>query len=216
MAERYLYEVRPVKPIIIGNTSIRRPCSIQLTKEEVKEYMHSASIYRKFTDVNIEPIKVTGENLDSLHRKSFKSEAKVFSVPKVELPKEEKVEIPEEEKKEEVIEDDAKKLKEEESSVTLSDDTEETIEVETEVSNSSYEEVKEEDETVENDSKVEIDSSSESIEKENVDVEVSENSEETTEVETEEVKTNTQPTINLKNNHQNKKYNGKNKNNYKK
>lgn len=63
---RYLYEVRPRKPVRIPGqraTMVRR--SVLLTKDEVREYMKSGPVYRKSTKG--EMIQVTGGNLDKLH-----------------------------------------------------------------------------------------------------------------------------------------------------
>lgn len=71
MSNKFLYEVRPVKPVVTPDgRAKRRPFSSLLSKEEVMEYMKSANIYRRFTDAT-GPIKVTGETLDSLHREKF-------------------------------------------------------------------------------------------------------------------------------------------------
>lgn len=129
---RYLYEVRPVRPIIISGKSIRIPCSIQLTKAEVIEYMKSAAIYRRFS--NSEPVRVTGENLDALHQQTynpnFKSVVSVptISVPKIEITTPKITEDPVVAKPsvEETEEDNSgKKSKEEESSVISSETSEE-------------------------------------------------------------------------------------------
>src|SRR5574344_242259 len=69
MDSRYLYEVRPLRPITIsGGKSLRRPSSMQLTKEEVKTFLKYGPVYRKFTGEDVPPIKVTGDNLDQLHQ----------------------------------------------------------------------------------------------------------------------------------------------------
>jgi hypothetical protein len=69
--ERYLYEVRPFRPVSFGGVSIRRACSMQLTKEEVMMFMGYGPVYRKFANTDMEPIKVTGENLNSLHQEKY-------------------------------------------------------------------------------------------------------------------------------------------------
>lgn len=64
--ERYLYEVRPRKPVRIpGQRATMTRRSLQLTKEEVKEYMKSGPVYRK--SVKGELIQVTGGTLEKLH-----------------------------------------------------------------------------------------------------------------------------------------------------
>lgn len=65
MEERFLYEIRPVRPIIINGRRTRRACSLNLTKDEVKEYLASANVYRRFGGTDV--VKVTGANLDQLH-----------------------------------------------------------------------------------------------------------------------------------------------------
>lgn len=65
MEERFLYEIRPVRPIIINGRRTRRACSLNLTKDEVKEYLASANVYRRFGGTDV--VKVTGANLDKLH-----------------------------------------------------------------------------------------------------------------------------------------------------
>lgn len=65
MEERFLYEIRPVRPIIINGRRTRRACSLNLTKDEVKEYLTSANVYRRFGGTDV--VKVTGANLDQLH-----------------------------------------------------------------------------------------------------------------------------------------------------
>lgn len=64
--ERYLYEVRPRKPVRIpGQRATLARRSLQLTKEEVKEYLKSGPVYRK--SVKGELIQVTGGTLEKLH-----------------------------------------------------------------------------------------------------------------------------------------------------
>lgn len=65
MEERFLYELRPVRPVVIGGRVSRVPCSVNLTKDEVIEYMKKCNVYRRFGATNL--VKVTGANLDSLH-----------------------------------------------------------------------------------------------------------------------------------------------------
>lgn len=68
---RYLYEIRPIKPIIglIPNKTIMKPHSMQLTKSEVEMCMKCGPVYRKFRGEV--PMRVTGENLDKLHSASL-------------------------------------------------------------------------------------------------------------------------------------------------
>ena len=65
--ERYLYEVRPFRPVSFGGVSIRRACSMQLTKEEVMMFMGYGPVYRKFANTDIEPIIVTGKQIGRAH-----------------------------------------------------------------------------------------------------------------------------------------------------
>ncbi len=92
--KKYLYEVRPNRPVVNkqGRTT-RCPFSDLLTKEDVMGYMKSANIWRRFPDG---VVRVTGQNLDLLHRESMNntyeenlsnSEVKVTVVE----PKEEEV-----------------------------------------------------------------------------------------------------------------------------
>lgn len=68
MSERFLYEVHPVRPFVSPDgKQIKRACSIQLTKEEVKEYLKKGTVYRKFSGSNTKMERVTLSNLDSLH-----------------------------------------------------------------------------------------------------------------------------------------------------
>lgn len=95
--KKYLYEVRPNRPVVNkqGRTT-RCPFSDLLTKEDVMGYMKSANIWRRFPDG---VVRVTGQNLDLLHRESMNnnyeenlsnSEVKVTVVE----PKEEEEVIP--------------------------------------------------------------------------------------------------------------------------
>lgn len=88
--KKYLYEVRPVKPVITPEgRSTRRPFSSLLSKEEVMGYMRSCSIYRRFSNA-IAPVRVTGSNLDELHRDSISGtiieNEKIAEVPLDEKP----------------------------------------------------------------------------------------------------------------------------------
>lgn len=71
METRYLYEIRPVKPITINGRMTRVPCSVNLTKEEAKDYMRSANLYRRFGADTL--IKVTGANIDFLHVSKYEA-----------------------------------------------------------------------------------------------------------------------------------------------
>lgn len=74
--ERFLYEIRPIKPIkdLIPGRSIKAPCSMQLTKEEALYCMKFGPVYRNFSDSGMNPIRVTGSNINRLHRSNFLSE----------------------------------------------------------------------------------------------------------------------------------------------
>lgn len=64
--ERYLYEVRPRRPVNIpGQRATMTRRTLQLTKDEVKEYMKNGPVYRKSTKGEI--IQVTGGTLEKLH-----------------------------------------------------------------------------------------------------------------------------------------------------
>lgn len=67
----YLYEVRPIKPIVEEGRTIRRPSSFMLSKDEVKRYMEKANIWRRFPD-HVDPIRVIGAELDFIHCATFK------------------------------------------------------------------------------------------------------------------------------------------------
>lgn len=110
MSNKFLYEVRPVKPVVTPDgRSMRRPFSSLLSKEEVTAYMKAANIYRRFPDIT-EPIKVTGATLDELHREKFNvtvMEAPVEESPEGEITGEEIIDTPENPEKgiEEVVEE---------------------------------------------------------------------------------------------------------------
>ena len=74
--ERFLYEIRPIKPIkdLIPGKGIKAPCSMQLTKEEALHCMKYGSVYRNFSDSGMNPIRVTGSTIDRLHNAKFISE----------------------------------------------------------------------------------------------------------------------------------------------
>lgn len=129
--ERYMYEVRPYKPIsnLIPGKTIWRAQTLKLTKEEVIKCMNNAHVYRHFPGKPL--IKVTKSNLDELHVSSLEGKKEKVPYDKtentVEAPISE-VELPEEPKTE-----------------ALTDEKIEETDVETPV-----EESTEEDEVVEN------------------------------------------------------------------
>ena len=96
MSERFLYEVKPLRPIRkMGQKEMRRPFVALLTIDEVKEYMQYGPVYRKYADINKGMVKVTGENLSKLHRDP-EDEVKVSKVAVADLiPNDNKVEIAE-------------------------------------------------------------------------------------------------------------------------
>ncbi len=82
--ERYLYEIRPIKPIkdLIPGKLIKKPCSMQLTKDEVLHCMKYGSVWRRFTGKD--PLKVTGNNLDFMHRSVYSDYIKPVDQKKAE------------------------------------------------------------------------------------------------------------------------------------
>ena len=69
MDKRFLYEVRPARPIYIpGKIGGRKVFTALLTIEEVKTYMQYGPVYRKYADPNKGLVLVTGENIYKLHR----------------------------------------------------------------------------------------------------------------------------------------------------
>ena len=78
MAEKYLYEVHPLRPVLtpVEGRFTRRPFSAEFTVEEVKGLMTNARVYRRFPD-KMEIVPVTGENLEELHRPKFDTIEKV-------------------------------------------------------------------------------------------------------------------------------------------
>ena len=64
--ERFLYEIRPVRPVSINGRMTRVPTSINLTKNEVMKYLAYGAVYRRFGATEL--VKVTGANLNKLHR----------------------------------------------------------------------------------------------------------------------------------------------------
>lgn len=103
MNERFLYEVKPIRPTAMpSKQKTKKPFVALLTKEEVKEYMQFGAVYRKYTDPNKEMVRVTGLNIDSLHHTMPEDgkpnkpvsdiiplEKEIVEPVKVELPKEE-------------------------------------------------------------------------------------------------------------------------------
>lgn len=74
--EVYLYTVNPHKIIkgLSGVSCIRSSKSLYLTKEDVKVCLKSASVYRRFANIN-KNVRVTIANLDRLHNKEFIEES---------------------------------------------------------------------------------------------------------------------------------------------
>lgn len=162
--KKYLYEVRPNRPVVNKEGRITRcPFSDLLTKEDVMGYMKSANIWRRFPDG---VVRVTGQNLDLLHREKMDkvnssemneenlsdSEVKVTIVE----PKEEEVipaeivekanetakEVVEEPEVETSIEEDKEILTE--TSDTVTDSLEDDTQVDENTDDSEVEEVKNE------------------------------------------------------------------------
>lgn len=76
MSERFLYEIRPNRPVNfpgVGRTIM--PQTALLTKEEALDYLTYGPVYRKYTEVNIPPVRVNGENINLLHQ-PYKMEQK--------------------------------------------------------------------------------------------------------------------------------------------
>ena len=90
---KYLYEIRPVGPIkdLIPGRVIYKPCSLQLTKEEVKKCMRYGSVWRKFPGKT--PVRVTGENLNSMHQKEFSKDITKHIIPRNDLDNINKIKI---------------------------------------------------------------------------------------------------------------------------
>ncbi len=74
MESRFRYQVTPYSPIkdLIPGQSIRRPFTSDLSKEEVLLCMKHGPVCRLFPGKL--PIKVTGSNIDSLHKKAFEGD----------------------------------------------------------------------------------------------------------------------------------------------
>lgn len=74
MESRFRYQVTPYSPIkdLIPGQSLRRAFTSDLTKDEVLLCMKHGPVCRLFPGKL--PIKVTGSNIDSLHKKDFESD----------------------------------------------------------------------------------------------------------------------------------------------
>ena len=83
MEERYLYEVHPVRPVKVNGRFTRVPFSINLSKSEVREYMKFGGVFRRFGGGGI--VKVTGENLDSLHVPTQNADPDIVPKPQTEI-----------------------------------------------------------------------------------------------------------------------------------
>ena len=146
MESRFRYQVTPYSPIkdLIPGQSLRRPFTSDLTKEEVLLCMKHGPVSRLFPGKL--PIKVTGSNLDSLHRKQFEGdfiditskytgEAKKAVIEHPEVASEPKTEVPTEEKSventestESVVEEPEVKEERIEESTPAADDEQEALE----------------------------------------------------------------------------------------
>ena len=90
--DRYKYSVTPFIPIkdLIPGKLIRKPFSADLNKEEVLLCMKHGPVHRLF--VGMKPIKVTGSNIDFLHRPTYEEESYVEEVvqsPQIQTEQEE-------------------------------------------------------------------------------------------------------------------------------
>lgn len=105
MESRFRYQVTPYSPIkdLIPGQSLRRPFTSDLTKEEVLLCMKHGPVARLFPGKL--PIKVTGANLNNLHKKDFESDfvdvtskytedAKKVEIEQPGVPEEPKTEVP--------------------------------------------------------------------------------------------------------------------------
>lgn len=74
MESRFRYQVTPFSPIkdLIPGQSLRRAFTSDLTKDEVLLCMKHGPVCRLFPGKL--PIRVTGSNIDSLHKKDFESD----------------------------------------------------------------------------------------------------------------------------------------------
>lgn len=91
MESRYRYQVTPYSPIkdLIPGQSLRRPFTSDLTKDEVLLCMKHGPVSRLFPGKL--PIKVTGSNIDNLHKKDF--EGDFVDVASIDTENDKKVEI---------------------------------------------------------------------------------------------------------------------------
>lgn|SRR5574344_2437708 len=135
MEEKYLYEVRPIRAKMFGSTMIVRGCSIQLTKDEVLDFMKSGPVFRKFAGKK--EVRVSGDNLDQLHQAEYINPTDTVSIP-TEEPKSTNEEIA-----------DVKEITPAEDKVESLVETKNSIEeVSIEASNSQEEESIEEEEVI--------------------------------------------------------------------
>ena len=222
MNERFLYEIKPVRPISLpGKPKMKHATCALLTKEEVMEYMKYGAIYRKYADPNMPPVRVTGENIHTLHKdptvipnKPAKAVADIFPTEIVEPAKVEEevvegpvVDIVEEPKKE----NEEESTMTEESAVESSDDQEEVVTEEPVVddapveTNDGEDVVEVEEEEVVEPEKVE---ETETVSEDSVEADT-EVSEEAAESEVQEVEAESASENNQSSNNDYKKYNNK-------
>ena len=172
--DRYKYSVTPFSPIkeLIPGKSIRAPFSADLSMDEVFMCMKHGPVYRLFPGKD--PIRVTGSNLESLHRPKLEEEVIEEPTPIVEVPVVEEVSVKEEipvadevditrkvysfesctlpdvEKTEEPVEmETASEEETVEESTPIVEETTEEVEVETEDTNEEEEEVRVEEQSTE-------------------------------------------------------------------
>lgn len=68
---KYMYEIRPVKPIVtLEGRSLRRPSTMLLELEEVYHYSKLAAVWRKYPDTTI-LVKVGGLNTVAAHCETY-------------------------------------------------------------------------------------------------------------------------------------------------
>ena len=134
--DRFRYQVTPYRPInnLIPGQSLRKPFSSDLTKEEVMKCMKCGPVFRLFPGQS--PIRVTGSNLDELHRNTFEKTSEngkpiIATVTIEKLPVQEKpvVEEPKTEPSTESVSEEIDEVKEEEVVEEVNNDiVEETVE----------------------------------------------------------------------------------------
>lgn len=125
--DRYKYSVTPFIPIkdLIPGKLIRKPFSTDLTKEEVLLCMKHGPVHRLF--VGMKPIKVTGSNIDFLHRPTYEEEPYVEEVVQSPQIQQEEEVVQEYQYKEEYIKEEENPVTEQEEIYAPQDTEEENI-----------------------------------------------------------------------------------------